>query len=37
MLPQYAVCEHGRWRLTEDGFFLSNAILFRVLDALELT
>ena len=37
MLPQYAVCEDGRWRLTEDGFFLSNAILFRVLDALELT
>lgn len=36
-MPQYAVCERGRWRLTGDGMFLSNAIVFRVLDALGLT
>lgn len=36
-LPEFAVCENERWRLTERGYFLSNAVLFRVLDALGLT
>ena len=34
--PGYCVCENGRWRLTPQGMFVSNAILVDLLDCADL-